>query len=86
MMRLASLLPLPLLVAACSTTINETTGSFTSDRGRTYPTITREFQQDNGATYSRTTIIVGARRVSCATGDARDCNQALYEVFDRERD
>ncbi len=85
-MRFVLLLPPALLLAACSTggLLSETPGTF-SDRGRTYPTIIREYQREDGSTYSRTTIRVGAERVTCVTGDVRDCRLALTDIFVRDR-
>jgi len=79
------LLTLPVL-AACVDTLSETRGTFQdSETGRTYPSITREFQRGDGSTYRRTTIIVGGERVSCSAGDQRDCELALTDAFVRDR-
>ena len=84
MKRLACL-PAVLTLVACVTTLSEVPGTFT-DRGRTYPTITREFERPDGSTYARMTIIVGNERVSCIPEDVRDCRLALATRPVRERD
>ncbi|WP_299691516.1 hypothetical protein [uncultured Tateyamaria sp.] len=71
-------------VTACATTTNEEPGSITL-RGDTYRTVTRTFQTDDGRTYQRMTIYVGAERVSCIPGDIRDCEVALSDIFTRPR-
>lgn len=84
MKRLLPLSPLVLL-AACATQVSESRGTY-SDLGRTYPAVTRVYQNDDGSTYSRTTITVGAERVTCITGDRRDCRTALIDTINRDRD
>lgn len=86
-MRLTFLVPPLLMLAACSpaTLISETPGTFT-DRGRTYPSVVKVFQTEDGSTFSRTTIRVGAQRVGCNTDDRLDCRAALTELRFRNRD
>lgn len=72
-------------LAACAQIVSETRGTYT-DFGRTYPAVTRVYQNDDGSTYSRTTITVGAERVTCITGDRRDCRTALIDTINRDRD
>ena len=79
------LLALPFL-AACVSIVGEERGTFVdSDTGRSYPSVTRELQRQDGSTYRRTTITVGAERVSCAAGDQKDCELALSDTFVRDR-
>jgi hypothetical protein len=73
-----------LLSAACVETVSDMKGTITI-RGRTYPTLTREFKRPDGSTYERMTIIVGAERVSCIPADIRDCELALTDIFVRDR-
>ena len=73
-----------LTLSACSTTIAEEPGTITL-RGDTYRTVTRTFQTDDGRTYQRMTVFVGAERVSCIPGDVRDCEVALSDIFTRNR-
>ncbi|WP_299146142.1 hypothetical protein [uncultured Tateyamaria sp.] len=73
-------------LGACVDTLSETRGTFTdSETGRTYSSVTREFQRGDGSTYRRTTILVGGERVSCRAGDQRDCELALTDAFVRDR-
>ncbi|WP_415921678.1 hypothetical protein [Tateyamaria sp. SN6-1] len=83
MIRLISIAAI-LGLTACTTTINEEPGSITL-RGDTYRTVTRTFQTDDGRTYQRMTVYVGAERVSCIPGDVRDCEVALSDIFTRSR-
>ncbi|WP_299284601.1 hypothetical protein [uncultured Tateyamaria sp.] len=73
------------ILAGCADTVNQSSGTIT-DRGRTYDTVTRTFQRSDGSTYSRTTIYVGAERVTCRAGDRRDCQTALIDTYNRDRD
>lgn len=83
MIRLLSAAALVAL-SACVSTISEEEGSITL-RGDTYRTVTRTFQAEDGRTYSRMTIYVGAERVSCVPGDIRDCQVALSDIRVRNR-
>lgn len=74
-----------LAIAGCAEVVSESRGTYT-EFGRTYPSITRVYQNDDGSTYSRTTIISGAERVTCITGDRRDCRTALIDTVNRDRD
>lgn len=71
-----------LSLAACVDTISETPGTFTV-RGTTYDTVTRQFQRSDGSTYARTTIYVGAERVTCRANDQADCEAALWQTYFR---
>lgn len=73
------------MLTACSTVVSEQEGSITI-RGDTYRTVTRTFQTDQGRTYSRMTIYVGAERASCIPGDIRDCQVALSDIRVRNRE
>ena len=73
-----------LALSACTTTIAEEPGTITL-RGDTYRTVTRTFQSEDGRTYQRMTVYVGAERVSCIPGDVRDCEVALSDIFTRNR-
>ncbi|MEM9870909.1 MAG: hypothetical protein AAF822_06610 [Pseudomonadota bacterium] len=83
MIRLLSIAAIVTL-GACSTTVNEEPGTITL-RGDTYRTVTRTFQNQDGSTYQRTTIFVGAERASCIPGDIRDCEVALSDIRVRNR-
>ncbi|WP_299743626.1 hypothetical protein [uncultured Tateyamaria sp.] len=81
-----AILVLALLAAAgCAEVVSETRGTYT-EFGRTYPSVTRVYQNDDGSTYSRTTIISGAERVTCITDDRLDCRAALFDTVNRVRD
>ena len=73
-----------LALSACAETVSETPGTFTY-RGDTYRTVTRTFQREDGSTYDRRTIYLGAERVSCSATDDRDCRVALADLFVRDR-
>ncbi|MEO0744615.1 MAG: hypothetical protein AAFY49_04635 [Pseudomonadota bacterium] len=83
MIRLLSIAAL-LAVSACTTTLSEEPGTITL-RGDTYRTVTRTFQTNDGRTYQRMTIFVGAERASCIPGDIRDCEVALSDIKVRNR-
>lgn len=81
-MRLLIVMTSLLSLAACAEQISETRGTY-SEFGRTFPSVTRTYRAEDGSTYSRTTIIVGAQRTTCITGDRSDCNAALNVVLSR---
>lgn len=77
--------PFPLFIAslalsACVTTTQEVPGTITIGT-RTYETVTRTFQRDDGSTYARTTVFVGTQRASCRPDDFLDCRGAVNEIL-----
>ncbi|MEM6761012.1 MAG: hypothetical protein AAF601_16175 [Pseudomonadota bacterium] len=67
-----------LALSACTTTIAEERGTISFGL-ETYDTVTRTFQREDGSTYSRTTIRLGAERVSCRANDRADCRSAINQ-------
>ncbi|MEL7093008.1 MAG: hypothetical protein AAFN94_14850 [Pseudomonadota bacterium] len=65
-------------LSACVTTIAEERGTITFGL-ETYDTVTRTFQREDGSTYARTTIRLGAERVSCRANDPVDCRAAINQ-------
>ena len=67
-----------LTLAACAEVVSERPTTFTY-QGRTFEAVTRTFQTDNGS-YSRRSIRVGARFVTCSATDDRDCDSQIFRA------
>lgn len=78
-MRLALPLIASLAMSACVSTIAEERGTLRVGI-ETYDTVTRTFQREDGSTYARTTVRVGAERVSCRPNDPVDCRAVVRQT------
>lgn len=78
-MRILAISAALLAVSACTTVTNQSTGTLSVD-GKSYQTITREFQSGRGdhtKSYATTTVSVGAMRVTCIPDEPEDCAKAV---------
>ncbi|MFK7879966.1 hypothetical protein [Roseobacter sp.] len=67
------------LLCACATVTSQSAGTITVD-GKTYQTITREFQAGKGAvarSYATTTVAVGAQRINCVPDAPENCEKTI---------
>lgn len=65
-------------ISACTEVESEQQATFTYE-GTAYPATIRQFNQ-NGRTFERMFIRVGAQRVSCIPSDPRDCAAAIENL------
>ena len=77
-MRIAGLFLVILSMAACVETARQTEGTFVYN-GRTLPSVTREFVRNDGTTFERRSIQLGARSVTCSATDDQDCVAAIRD-------
>ena len=77
-MRILALFLMMMPFSLSAKTISETEGTFVFE-GQTYRSVTRVFERRNGSTYTRRSIRVGSRNVTCSATDDRDCTLAIRD-------